>query len=242
MTAKLAVVTAGSRGLGGAISSHLASQGHKVVVHYFQGQKELEDLKFRYPNQIIGLSADMTDEQHRQRFVQELISYGTPDILVNNLGIYPEKNLWQIDSNEFGDIITLNCLVVFELCKKLSALMIEANERDKYIKPRQIVNIGDSGADRITAHFLATPYHISKLGVNVLTRTFAQQLGAHGITVNMLSPGFLENSVGEAEEAIPAGAPTRFEDILRALDFLLDDNNKHVSGANLVVSGAWNLG
>ena len=89
---------------------------------------------------------------------------------------------------------------------------------------------------------MATPYHIAKLGVHVLTRSYAQLLMPRGITVNMISPGFLENSVGRPPEELPAGKPARFEDILGALDYLLSEQAKQVSGANLLVSGAWNLG
>jgi NAD(P)-dependent dehydrogenase (short-subunit alcohol dehydrogenase family) len=63
-----------------------------------------------------------------------------------------------------------------------------------------------------------------------------------GITVNMISPGFLENSVGGPPEQLPAGQPGRFEDILGALDYLLSESARQVSGTNLLVSGAWNLG
>jgi 3-oxoacyl-[acyl-carrier protein] reductase len=89
---------------------------------------------------------------------------------------------------------------------------------------------------------MATPYHIAKLGVHVLTRSYAQLLMPKGITVNMISPGFLENSVGTPPQELPAGHPGRFEDILGALDYLLSERARHVSGTNLLVTGAWNLG
>ena len=69
----------------------------------------------------------------------------------------------------------------------------------------------------------------------------AKALTGEGITVNMISPGFLENSVGEAPSSIPAGRTGRFEDVLGALDYLLSDRAAYVSGANIVVSGGWNI-
>ena len=106
----------------------------------------------------------------------------------------------------------------------------------------RIVNIGDSGADRIEARRQATPYHVAKVGLHILTRTHAQVLGARGITVNMISPGFLSNSVGEPGEPIPAGRPGAFQDIAGALDFLLSEAAAYTSGTNLLVNGGWNLG
>jgi NAD(P)-dependent dehydrogenase (short-subunit alcohol dehydrogenase family) len=63
-----------------------------------------------------------------------------------------------------------------------------------------------------------------------------------GITVNMISPGFLENSGGRPPQRLPAGQPGRFADIMGALDYLLSEQASYVSGTNLLVSGAWNLG
>ena len=60
-----------------------------------------------------------------------------------------------------------------------------------------------------------------------------------GITVNMISPGFLENSVGRPPQRLPAGQPERFADILGALDSLLSEQASDVSGTNLLVNGAW---
>ena len=92
------------------------------------------------------------------------------------------------------------------------------------------------------AHVMATPYHIAKLGVHVLTRSYAQLLMPKGITVNMISPGFLENSIGSPPQRLPAGHPGSFQDILGALDYLLSEPASYVSGTNLLVAGAWNLG
>jgi len=89
---------------------------------------------------------------------------------------------------------------------------------------------------------MATPYHIAKLGVHVLTRSYAQLLMPKGITVNMISPGFLENSVGSPPQRLPAGHPGSFNDVLGALDYLLSEQASYVSGTNLLVTGAWNLG
>jgi len=77
--------------------------------------------------------------------------------------------------------------------------------------------------------------------VHVLTRTYAEQLGRDRITVNMVSPGFLENSVGEPDRPIPLGRKGRFSDITGAIDFLLSDAGEYVTGTNLRVSGGFNL-
>ncbi|NJK89421.1 MAG: SDR family oxidoreductase [Myxococcales bacterium] len=128
-------------------------------------------------------------------------------LLVNNLGVYTERQLDEMDDRAFEEIFTLTCTVSFDLVRRLRPHLAAA-------APSLVVQIGDSAADRISARPQATPYHIAKIGTNVLTRTWAQILGPQGVRVNMISPGFLENSVGEPGTLIPAGRVGRFDDVI----------------------------
>jgi 3-oxoacyl-[acyl-carrier protein] reductase len=157
-------------------------------------------------------------------------------VLVNNLGWYLMERLPHITIDQWERALALNCTATFHLTQLALPLLEAASP------PGRIINLGDAACDRITAHVMATPYHIAKLGVHVLTRSYAQLLMPKGITVNMISPGFLENSVGSPPEELPAGSPGRFEDVLGALDYLLSAQARYVSGTNLLVTGAWNLG
>ena len=76
----------------------------------------------------------------------------------------------------------------------------------------------------------------------MLTRSFAVSEACHGVAVNMVSPGFLDNSLGLLEETdVPAGRLGTFADIYAALRFLALEAPPYMSGSNLVVSGGWNL-
>lgn len=233
--APLALVTAGFGGLGRAMTEHLAQRGYRVIASYQSSEASARALQERYPDNLRPVRANLGEAVERARFVACAAEEGGLSVLVNNLGIYPEEYIEDIDTALFEQVFRLTCTVGFDLVKRCLPLLEDA------VSPR-IINLGDSGADRIEARAQATPYHIAKLGVHVLTRTFAQRLGPKGITVNMISPGFLENSVGEPGEPIPLGEPTRFSDILGALDFLLSDRARYVSGTNLLVNGGWNLG
>lgn len=156
-------------------------------------------------------------------------------LLVNNLGVYPLEHLLETSIDTFEKTFALTCTAVFHLTQLALPLLRRATP------PARIINIGDANCDRIEAHDDATPYHIAKLGVHVLTRTYAEQLGRDRITVNMVSPGFLENSVGEPDQPIPLGRKGRFSDITGAIDFLLSDAADYVTGTNLRVSGGFNL-
>jgi NAD(P)-dependent dehydrogenase (short-subunit alcohol dehydrogenase family) len=159
---------------------------------------------------------------------------GALHVLINNAGIYPERDLLEIEPAEWQRVLDVTCSAVFHLTRGLVPLLRAG-------APARVVNLGDSGADRITARVMATPYHIAKLGVHVLTRSFAKVLAPDRITVNQISPGFLENSLGVPGSPIPAGRLGAFADILAALDFLLSPGAEYTTGADIVVSGGWNV-
>lgn len=232
---KRILVTGGASGLGQALSHHLARSGYFVIATYRGSSEGAAGLLAAHKGRVMTVQADLSRAEERARLVDTVANTGGLWGLVNNLGVYPEAWIEDIDTEVFESVFKLTCTVGFDLVKRCLPLL-EAQSGAR------IINLGDSGADRIEARAQATPYHIAKLGVHVLTRTFAQRLGPKDITVNMISPGFLENSVGAPGEAIPLGEVTRFEDILAAMDFLLSPGARHVSGTNLLVNGGWNLG
>lgn len=231
MGQRYALVTAAGQGLGQAIAQHLVLQGYFVFSHYHTSLPAIEPA-----HQTRRLKADLTHRAARERLLQEVRAV-TPElhVLVNNLGWYPMERLPCITIEQWERALTLNCTVTFHLTQLALPLLEAARSAGR------IINLGDSACDRIAAHTMATPYHIAKLGVHVLTRSYAQLLMPKGITVNMISPGFLVNSVGQPPAALPAGAPGDFTDVLGALDYLLSAQANHVSGTNLLVTGAWNL-
>jgi 3-oxoacyl-[acyl-carrier protein] reductase len=227
----LAVVTAGASGLGRALVEHLAREGYRVLATYRRSEAAARALEAAFPGAVEMLPAELGQAEDRARLIDRAAELGGLRVLVNNLGIYPEQWIEDIDTELFEDVFRLTCTVAYDLVRRCVPHLPEGG---------RVVNLGDSGADRIEARAQATPYHIAKLGVHVLTRTYAERLGPKKITVNMISPGFLENSVGAPGE-IPLGEVTGFIDILGALDYLLSPAARHVSGTNLLVNGAWNL-
>lgn len=240
MTQRYALVTAGAQGLGRAIVRHLALQGYAVLFHYHTSHGEAETLQEEVSaagGQTWAVQGDLSQANDRAALMDHVAQRTAAlHLLVNNLGWYPIVRLPQVTLDQWETALALNCTAPFHLTQLALPLLQAA------APPARILNLGDSACDRIEAHVMATPYHIAKLGVHVLTRSYAQMLMPQGITVNMISPGFLEKSVGEPPERLPAGQPGRFEDILGAVDYLLSPAAAQVSGTNLLVTGAWNLG
>jgi len=240
MKRRYALVTAGVQGLGQAITRHLAAQQYTLFVHYYTSQLAAEALQAELTTaggQVICVQADLSRRTGREHLLHQVAERTSElHVLVNNLGWYLMERLPNITLEQWEQAFTLNCTTTFHLTQ-LALPLLEAAA-----PPGRIINLGDSACDRIEAHVMATPYHIAKLGVHVLTRSYAQILMPKGITVNMISPRFLENSVGSPPQRLPAGHPGSFQDILGALDYLLSEQASYVSGTNLLVSGAWNLG
>lgn len=234
MTGRVALVTAGAQGLGGALVEHLLERGWRVVAHWRNRRGGLDDLEARFAGKLTCVQGDLASEEDREALVSAADALGRLDLLVNNLGVYPELFLEDIDLELWRSTIELTLTANFHLTQLTTELLVRSGGR--------VINIGDSGADRIEARHQATPYHIAKMGVHILTRTYAQRLTARGVTVNMVSPGFLENSVGEPGERIPAGRPGAFSDMAAAIDWLISDAARYVSGTNILVNGGWNLG
>ncbi len=240
MKRRYALVTAGAQGLGRAIVRHLAQENYSLFFHYYSSQQEAEALQAEIVaagGQALALHADLSQAEARVALVERIAAV-TPElhVLVHNLGWYIMEHLPHLTLAQWELALALNCTATFHLTQLALPLLQAASP------PSRIITLGDSACDRIEAHVMATPYHIAKLGVHVLTRSYAQFLMPQGITVNMISPGFLERSAGNPLEPLPAGRPGRFEDVLGALDYLLSEPASHVSGTNLLVTGAWNLG
>ncbi|MDH4248737.1 MAG: SDR family oxidoreductase [Deltaproteobacteria bacterium] len=240
------LITGAGRGLGRALAAHLAAPGMLVLLHYHhstEGVAETAQMVRERGAEPALLGADLSRLEQREALAEQVTSLLTTrglglHLLLHNAGVYPEADLLEITPEQWLSVMETNCGAVFHLSRALLPML----ERGAAQAGRaRVLVIGDSGAERVTARVRATPYHVAKLGAHVLVRSFAKVLTGRGITVNMVSPGFLENSVGEPGSPVPAGRLGAFRDILGAVDYLLGEGADYVSGANIIVSGGWNL-
>ena len=232
-------ISGAGRGLGRAMALHLAGPGTRLLLHYgssAEGARETAQEAEKKGAEVVLLQADLVNLGARVTMMKQAAEAadGRLRLMINNAAVYLEAGLLETTAEQWNRTMEINCNAVFHL----TTLALPALRKGA---PSRVINMGDSGADRVVARLEAVPYHAAKLGVHLLTRSFAKALTGEGITVNMISPGFLENSVGKAPTSIPAGRMGRFEDVLGALDYLLSDSAAYVSGANIVVSGGWNI-
>ena len=235
----VALITGAGRGLGAALAFKLAQDGFRVAVHY-RSSAVGADQTCATIRECGGIAeafcADLARDAEALALAAAVASrFGRIDLLINNAGVYQARHGLQLSEAEW--FAGLNSTVTQSFFTTRACLPWLQKSQLK-----RVVNIGDSSCDRPGARDLAWSYHIGKTGLWILTRSFATQLAADGIAVNMVSPGLLENSIGDTGiERIPAGRLGNFDDIYQAIRFLALEAPAYLSGSNLVVSGGWNL-
>ena len=206
---KIAVVTGGNRGLGREIAHQLMREDVFVVIGSRdpgKGQRALEELRAEGPN-VDAFALDVNDTRSVQRFVEHVAKvHGTPAILVNNAGVYPESTdatvvdtptaVWRetFETNLFGAV---------RMCREVVPLM-------RKVRFGRIVNIS-SGLGQMEKMGEGSPaYRVSKAALNALTSTLAAEVAGSGILVNSMSPGWVQTDMGgeEAPRTVGEGAET----------------------------------
>jgi 3-oxoacyl-[acyl-carrier protein] reductase len=234
---RVALVTGGARRTGRAISLALAQAGADVVVHYRHSEAEarqtLAEVE-RIGRRGLLLPADLADaEATAAAFATAAERLGRLDILVNNAAGILWKPLEAIDVADWHHSVEQTLHLTFHACHAALPWM----RRQGF---GRIVNLIDVDADALRAVPMVTPYKIGKTGVLLLTRTLAVTEAPHGITVNGVSPGTLDNSERKPPlERIPAGRYGSAAEVARAVLFLVDPASAYITGTNIKVSGGY---
>ena len=246
LAGKTAIVTGGAKGIGRHYSQALAAQGARVMIaDIADGKKvatEITDL--HGAGSAMSYTFDVADEASVERLVTETMArFGQIDILVNNAALY--ATLKPRDFDEW-DIVTWDKVMAINV--RGPYLMVR--HVAPHMKARgtgKIINIASGAAYKGIPRML--PYVTSKGAMLAFTRSLSRELGAFGIAVNSLSPGYilsdtgLENATHVEEERIPVRNSRAFkrdgypEDLLGALIFLASSDSDFVTGQSLVVDG-----
>lgn len=166
---------------------------------------------------------------------------GPIDVLVNNAGIGYLTHFSQISLEQWRKVMAVNCDAVFFLSRAIAERMIAAG-----IKGR-IINT--SSTNGLVAEAGLADYNASKGAVELITRSLAIELGAHGITVNSICPGMIETEIGE-DYALAEGFEDYYlqhiplshrlgtvEDCAGAVVFLASPAGSYITGQNIVIDG-----
>jgi len=238
---RVVLITGGTGGLGSAIATRLTKHYH-VVANYLpslesqakQWQADLAKAGFK----IDIVAANVSDAESCEKMAEHLqANHGGVNILINNAGITRDATLRKMPTTDWQAVINTNLSSLFYVTQPLLNTMIESGFG-------RIVNISSVNAQR--GQFGQTNYSAAKAGVHGFTKALAQEVAAKGITVNTISPGFIDTDMvaaipDEQREQIIAGIPVgrvgKPDDIARAVEFLVADDAGYITGSELSVNG-----
>lgn len=243
MQGKVALVTGGMGGIGTAIAQSLARQGAKVVVTYNKGGNHALAEAWKQEQSSLGFQfstgyADISDSDSCLKMVIEVEqSLGKIDILVNNAGVTEDVTLMKMSSDQWHRVINTNLNGLYYMTRHALSKMIEA-------KYGRIINISSINGQK--GQFGQTNYCASKAGIYGFTKALAYEVARKGITVNAISPGYVNTAMTSkvpAEilknivEQIPLGRLAEPEEIAHVVSFLASDQARYITGANIAVNG-----
>ncbi|KAL0263801.1 UNVERIFIED_CONTAM: hypothetical protein PYX00_011100 [Menopon gallinae] len=184
---KVAVVTGASGGIGDAIVRLFHKQG-AIVVPVSRSKQYAEKLIDELKERIIAVEPqDITTENGCDLLIKEIVSKADRlDILVNNAGITKDNLTIRMKANDFEEVIKVNLLAPF-LLSKLSLMAMMKNKWGRVINISSVVGVsGNPGQAN---------YSSAKGGLITLTKTLAKEFASRNITVNSISPGFIQTKM-----------------------------------------------
>jgi NAD(P)-dependent dehydrogenase (short-subunit alcohol dehydrogenase family) len=243
---RVAIVTGGAKGIGVHYSKALAAEGAQVMIaDIADGSALAAELAAKHGrNSIDSITFDVSDEAQCKAVVDKTVArFGKIDILINNAALYaplPTLKVTEMDVKLWDKVMAVNIRGPFLMVKHTAPHMIA----QKYGK---IVNIGSGSIVRGIPEF--SHYVTSKGAVTVFTRCMSRELGAHGICVNTLAPGYTLSDTGltnavHVEQSKAAAVARRAlkrdeypEDLLGTLIYLCSSDSDFVTGQVLAVDG-----
>jgi 3-oxoacyl-[acyl-carrier protein] reductase len=244
MSDRVAIITGGGRGIGRGIALELGAQGWSVAMTYRtseQAAQETATAVAQSGGNARTFRCDVSDAAAGSALVEQVErSWGRIDALIHCAGPYHRINLMEETPEGWASMFDNNLHPVFSLTQAAAPGM----------KARQygrIITFSMANADQMIAQPEVTAHYIAKVGILILTRTWAKMLAPFGITANAISPGFIDSGSAPAVELagmvkrIPAGYVGEVRDPVAAVRFLLSDDARYVTGTNIHVSGGWGI-
>jgi acetoacetyl-CoA reductase len=238
----VAIVTGGTGGIGTAICQRLASDYQVVACYYKQGRHEEakawqeEQKKLGYDIDIVyGDIAQFSDCEKIMALVME--RYGRIDVLVNNAGITHDCSLRKMTQEQWQHVIDANLTSIFNMTRNVIPVMIDRGYG-------RIVCISSINGRK--GQFGQCNYASTKSALYGFTKSLALEVASKGITVNTISPGYIETSMlaSVKEEVlksiisnIPVGRLGQPQEIADAVAFLVSPNSGFITGTNLDING-----
>jgi len=233
-TPRTVLVTGGNRGIGFAIAEEFVAQGHRVAVTARSGQG---------PEGTLTVVADVTDAASVDAaFTAVEAELGPVEVVVANAGITKDGLLMRMTEDDFTSVVDTNLGGAFRVVKRASKGMLKARFGRIVLVSSVVGLLGGAGQAN---------YSASKAALVGFARSLTREVGARGITANVVAPGFVETDMtavlpdeqqADYKKSIPAGRFGTAAEVAKAITWLASDDAGYISGAVVPVDGGLGMG
>ncbi|MFC7062159.1 2-dehydro-3-deoxy-D-gluconate 5-dehydrogenase KduD [Halobacillus seohaensis] len=240
---KVALVTGGNRGLGGAMAYGLAQAGADIAIV----QRSKEETEVAKSIRDLGrkcetFSFDLSETKDLPELVDSVIKQlGKIDILVNNAGVQRRSPSEEFSEEDWDLVMQVNSKAVFFLCQTVGRKMLQQGKG-------KIINLASLLSYQ--GGFTVPEYAASKGGVAQFTKSLSNEWASKNVNVNAIAPGYMATEMNTALindekrsrqilERIPAGRWGNPEDMVGAVVFLASNASDYVNGETITVDGGW---
>lgn len=245
-TNKVALITGGTGDIGTAVAKQLNGSFTQVIaldlLSHEKGQIWLENMHNEGYENVSFRHMDVTNFDQCKEIADSILSdHGTIDALVNNAGITRDSVFSKMTKQQWDEVLRVNLDGMFNVSRQVVEFM-KAKESGR------IVNVSSVNAQK--GQFSQVNYAASKAGVYGFTKSLAQELMSKNITVNSISPGYVNTRLMQGirpdilesiVSQIPAKRLAEPEEIAWAIEFLISDKSRYITGANLSINGGLHM-
>jgi acetoacetyl-CoA reductase len=243
VTKQVAVVTGGTGGIGTSICQRLAASNYHVIACYFKNGNHNEGKQWQQKQQEKGydidiIYANIAHFEECENLIQLVVErYGCIDVLVNNAGITCDVSLKKMAAHQWQQVIDSNLNSIFNMTRNVLPVMLDK-------KFGRIISISSINGRK--GQFGQCNYSASKAALYGFTKSLAQEVATKGITVNTISPGYIETPMLETMQEdilktivqnIPVGRLGKPQEIADAVAFFANPSAGFITGANLDING-----
>lgn len=231
---RVALVTGGSRGIGAAIAQALAADGYRVAATSRSGTA---------PEGVLPVVCDVADaDSVDAAFTTVEKELGPVEVLVANAGITRDTLLARMSEEDFTSVLDTNLTGAYRVIRRAARAMTRARFGRIVVMSSVVGLLGSAGQ---------VNYAASKAGLIGIARSVSRELGARGVTCNVVAPGFISTDmtavlpdkvIADYRTRIPARRLGEVDDVVNAVRFLTSDATSYITGAVIPVDGGLGMG
>lgn len=240
------LITGGLGDIGLAVIRQLSPRCNKIfvldLIHELDASKILDKLKLEGIKNIEYHQVDVADFDSCGEVIDNILKrFDSIDYVVNNAGITRDSIFTKMTKKQWDEVLSVNLDGMFSICRHCVPTM-------KDNKFGRIVNVSSVNAQK--GQFSQANYAASKAGIYGFTKSLAQELMSSNITVNSISPGYVDTKLMKGIRPdildtiiaqIPAKRLAKPQEVAHAIDFMLQDDSAYITGSNLSINGGLHM-